>query len=119
MKERFKEIRQKRKMTQRQFAELLEANQQSITDIETGKKNISIELLDILGTKLQINLNWLICGMGKMYASFSGYELNEPGALYGKDIHTKDVLIETLQDQVIFLKEDNLRLKKKCGEVQV
>jgi DNA-binding XRE family transcriptional regulator len=34
MKERFKEIRQKRKMTQQQFAELLGTNQQSITDME-------------------------------------------------------------------------------------
>ena len=118
MKQRFKQIRIKMNCTQAQFADMLDTNPQSITDIESGRKKPNENLLEKLHTKLSVNLNWLICGTGKMQEIFpsKAYILGEPEACYGSDSNLKDMLIESLKDQVQILKADNERLKKFCEE---
>lgn len=116
MKQRFKQIRIKLNCTQARLAEILDTNPQSITDIESGRKRPNEGMLEKLHTKLSVNLNWLICGTGKMQEIFPprAYILNEPEAPYGNDL--KDMLIESLKEQIQILKADNERLKKLCQE---
>lgn len=115
MKERFKKIRLKLNCTQLQFSEKLGTNQQSITDVESGRKKPNEDLLEKLHIKLAVNLNWLICGTGKMMEEYSSI-LMEPQASYGKENNLKDMLIDSLKNQVEILKSDNERLKQKCEE---
>ena len=66
VKERFIRIREHHHYNKTQFAEFLGTNPQGISDIETGRKKINIEIAQILHEKLQVNLNWLISGTGNM-----------------------------------------------------
>jgi transcriptional regulator with XRE-family HTH domain len=82
--ERFKNIRAKLKFTQEDFALKLEEKLSSIGDIESGRKLPNSEILEKLHIKYGIDLNWLICGSGKMKLSESGAaQVNEPQTEYG------------------------------------
>jgi DNA-binding XRE family transcriptional regulator len=63
---RFKQVRANIDITQDKLALSLETNQQSITNIESGRTRIGIDIMYYLHIKYGINLNWLICGKQKM-----------------------------------------------------
>jgi len=112
--ERFKIIRKTLKYKQEDFAIILNTNQQGISDIENEKKQIPFEIIEFLGTRYNINLNWLILGIGNMYMEYQrDYSIaNEPHAKYGEDnitslqkeIERKDTIINSLIDQIQLLK---------------
>lgn len=63
---RFKFFRESLDKKQGEFANELNVNQQSISDIERGIKNISLEIIEILLVKFKLDSNWLITGQGRM-----------------------------------------------------
>lgn len=82
--DRFIIIRKYFTKKQNEFADLLEINQQGISDIERGRKKIPYEILGKIG-KLGINLNWLLTGEGEMLTSGCDENaLHEPRVEYGK-----------------------------------
>ena len=74
IRERFRLIRKSFSLNQETFGSDLGTNQVGITDIERGKKNVSIEILEILHTRFFINLNWLICGTGDIKHNYSDFD---------------------------------------------
>jgi hypothetical protein len=80
--------------------------------------------MQILYNKYQINLNWLICGSGNMYArEYNSNELvlNEPRLDYGLQIGSegwKEAL--NAKDELIEMQKNEIkRLKEKCGEINI
>ena len=64
--QRFKKVREHYRMTQSAFGESLDATQANITDVERGKVFPNPVILENIHKKYMINLNWLLCGTGKM-----------------------------------------------------
>ncbi len=84
-----------------QLAAVLGTNKAGISDIKSGRKKISVELLRRMKLSYpSINLNWIIMGVGEMYCLESGPD-TEPIAV------TKDTAI------VEFFKQFNPVLEQK------
>lgn len=66
--ERFKEIRQYKGLTQKQFADSLGIVQGFLSGIERGKKNPSDTLIIALRNLYEINEEWLATGQGAMFS---------------------------------------------------
>lgn len=109
--QRFKEVRTKYGYTQVQFAELLEVNQQSITDVETNKKKPSFQMLEKLGNKLGISMDWLICNSGHMkkmsYFNTASLEASDP------PVNESKLLTEKME-----LLEENRKLRIRIEELE-
>jgi transcriptional regulator with XRE-family HTH domain len=82
---RFKKIRQELGLIQEAFATNLGMKQDNYAKIETGKVNPTLKTLIVLHNKYGINLNWLICGSGKMKLTenVNTNYVNEPPPEYG------------------------------------
>lgn len=65
--EKFKIIRDEKRLTQQALADMLSVKKQNISNIESGHQNPSAELLKKLVDKLNVNLNWLIADRGSMF----------------------------------------------------
>lgn len=70
---RFKEIRKKLNLTQKELADILGSPAQRITDIETGKvKNIKNNELGTLEKQYDINPLWVLTGDGNLLKNDTG-----------------------------------------------
>lgn len=67
IKDRFIHIRKILNKSQKDFSIELNTNQQSISDIERGIKNISVELMEKFCVTYNVNANWLLNGEGDMF----------------------------------------------------
>ena len=65
--ERLKYIRIEKRFTQAELAELLQIKRQTISNIESGNNNPSIDFISKLIENLNVNANWLIAGVGKPF----------------------------------------------------
>lgn len=65
--EKFKQIREVKRLTQQGLADILYVKKQNVSNIENGHQNPSIELMIKLLDILNINLNWLIADKGAMF----------------------------------------------------
>ncbi len=92
--ERFRSIRQLYKLSQEAFGKKINLSQANITDIERGKVSPNITIMEKFHNELLINLNWLICGKGKMKLIEEGLTVEEP--YQGYEIF-KDKYIEALE----------------------
>ena len=64
--DRFKAARKKRNYTQEELAEELKISRNSVGMIERGTFRPSEEIIDLLCSKLWIDKNWLLTGVGNM-----------------------------------------------------
>jgi len=70
---RFKQMRKKLNLTQKELADILGTPTQRITDIETGKvKNIKNNEIVILEKKYDINPLWVLTGDGNLFKNDNG-----------------------------------------------
>lgn len=84
------------------FAELLDVNQQSISDVERGIKKIPYEIMEKLAG-FDVNINWLLCGKGEPFFNSDDKmeELSEPEMNYGnKEIEQLKVEIDNLKKRM-------------------
>lgn len=81
-----KKIRKDNKLTQEEFGNIICLTKQSISNIEKGKTYPTLETLDIIGNKFNININTLI------YTSFYK-KSNDPIDRYN---HSKETLISIM-----------------------
>lgn len=77
IKERFKLLRKKIKLTQKELANILHINQSTIQAYENGKAFPSSKKLEILFREFNININWIITGEGEMFLELSKDELQK------------------------------------------
>lgn len=67
LKDRIKEIRTIRNLTQSEFAKILGTVQNTITGYETGRRNPSGSAMALMCEKFDVNEEWLRNGTGKMF----------------------------------------------------
>lgn len=65
--EKFKILRDEKRLTQQALADLLCVKKQNISNIESGHQNPTAELMRKLLEQLNVNLNWLIADVGSMF----------------------------------------------------
>lgn len=66
MHERLKLIREKIGLNQTSFAEVFSVTQRTLSNWETGRNEPSLSVLQKISRDYNINMNWLITGVGKM-----------------------------------------------------
>lgn len=112
MNTRFKEIRKIKKLTQKQYGEILNLSQNHISDLEKGKKNLTNRIINDLEKSLNVNKEWLETGLGEIF-------INPVDSLNIKDKEIKDFmnlysqLDEKERLHVKKLVESALNLKKE------
>jgi hypothetical protein len=123
MHKRFEKVFNELDFSQVEFAEIVGTKQSIVSRMLSGKVKVSLPAMQILYNKYKINLNWLICGSGNMYArdeKISDIILNEPPLNYGvssghegwrEALRAKDELIEMQKNEIN-------RLKAKFGEMK-
>lgn len=62
--ERFREVRAKTNLSQKDFAESVGVSQSVVSDIERGAREPSRQILSVLAEKYSVDLNWLLLGIG-------------------------------------------------------
>lgn len=83
MNERIKTIREDRKLSQSEFADMLDLKRNSISLIELGKRNPSDRTINDICREFSVNEHWLRTGEGEPYIKGSADELAElVGRLY-------------------------------------
>lgn len=81
--ERIKTIREDRKLSQSEFADMLDLKRNSISLIELGKRNPSDRTINDICREFSVNEHWLRTGEGEPYIKGSDDELAElVGRLY-------------------------------------
>ncbi|MCD7948290.1 MAG: helix-turn-helix domain-containing protein [Oscillospiraceae bacterium] len=81
---RFREVRLKQNLTQREFCKILGISQTHIASIELGRDNPSRTLKLLLSYCMDINYEWLESGTGEKYCLS---ELNDTSLL--KDLYSE------------------------------
>ena len=64
---RLKEIREEKRYTQKEFADILDLKQAKIRDMEVGRGKVSTEIALKIEDEFNINLRWLLAGRGDKY----------------------------------------------------
>lgn len=111
MNDRFKKIRKQKKLTQRQYGELLGLSQNHISSLEKGERNITDRIIRDLNIQLNVNPDWIRTGEGEMF-------MNPIDELDLEDQDVKDFmnlyaqLDESTREHVKNLVEAALKLKK-------
>ena len=65
--QRFKKIRTTLNLSQEDFGNKIGLSKSSISAVENDKSFISIEIQRTLFMEYNVNLNWLVCGVGNMF----------------------------------------------------
>ncbi len=76
--DRIKAVRQHLKIAQNIFAEQLKTSAGYISEIESGKTNPGVDLMEALKNVYNVNINWLITGIGGMFETSYETETTEP-----------------------------------------
>lgn len=85
-----------------QLANMLSTNKASISDIKSGRKKISIELLRRMKISYpEVNINWIIMGDGDMYCS---NEIQEEQTTQNPTTPT-DYLIDMIKEKDRIIRE--------------
>lgn len=84
MKERLKEIRKSKKLSQAEFAEMLNISRGHLAGLESGAKNITDRLVNDICRVFNVNTSWFIDGEGEMF--------NDPLDGLGIDDELKDMI---------------------------
>lgn len=71
MNTRIKKIRKSLRLTQKDFGAKIGMKPSSISDIETGRNNLSEQTIKLICKEYQINEVWLRTGEGEMYSEIS------------------------------------------------
>lgn len=99
MVDRIKEIRQKIFVSQSNMEDCLNLSRNTLSAYERGKAFFKPHTLQLLASKYNININWLLTGQGNMLLS------DEDKANNNELIQQQQDRIKELQAQVDLLKE--------------
>ncbi|MBR4122988.1 MAG: helix-turn-helix transcriptional regulator, partial [Clostridia bacterium] len=65
--EKFKALREEKRLTQQALANILSVTKQNIANVESGHQKPTFDLMKKMIEELNINTNWLIADVGTMY----------------------------------------------------
>lgn len=95
MKDRLKKLRKALDLTQTEFAERIGTVQNTITGYESGRRNPSGPVISAICKEFNVNREWLVSGVGEMFAPDAGNELEALAKKYGYSAAVA-VLVEKL-----------------------
>lgn len=75
--QRIKEVRENKKLSQKEFADRIDMKRNSIAQIETGIRNPSDRTLKAICKEFGINYSWLKDGIGDMESEFKNSILDD------------------------------------------
>ena len=108
---RIREYRENLKLSQTEFGlKLGNFKQSDITNAETGRVDIGIDLLIALHNTFNIDINWLITGNKQYTLNDDQNELMEGCEGYQNDIKRIKIDIDLLKEH-LYLLEQKLKLK--------
>ena len=107
--ERIKQIREVLGLTQQELAFKLKIGQSTIADVEKGRIYPNQNYVKGLHEIFDINLNWLICGSGKMKNQINFVE--EPESIYKKN--NDEIEKSLLLDMIKLLEENKTLMEEK------
>ena len=70
---RILQLRDLLSLSQTEFARKIGISQGALSQLESGRTNLSIETLKNLSDSLHINCNWMVSGQGQMFSEHSQY----------------------------------------------
>lgn len=95
MNERIKELRKALNLTQQQFADRIGIKRNTIANYEIGRNDSVETVLVMICREFNVNREWLLNGIGEMFAPESNDELEALAKKYGYSAAVQ-VLIEKL-----------------------
>lgn len=75
--QRIKEVRENKKLSQKEFADRIDMKRNSIAQIETGIRNPSDRTLKAICKEFNVNYSWLKDGVGEMESEFKNSILDD------------------------------------------
>jgi len=93
---RMKEVRQSIGMSQSELADKMKYYQSNICGIERGYSYPGMSLLRYLGETHNINMNWIIFGIGEMREKYAGYNGWNDYAEYDEEMKDLYFHLETV-----------------------
>ena len=81
--ERIIELRELLKLSQREFSEEIGITQGALSQLESGKSNLSLATLEKIHTTFNINCNWLVVGVGDIFLASDELPLEDMGIGHG------------------------------------
>ena len=95
--ERIKKLRKEKDLTQQQFCNLIGFKQNSISLVESGKRNISDQAIKSICREFNISEAWLQTGEGEMFVPTPETAIDEIIRDYGLDDLDRQIITEYLQ----------------------
>lgn len=65
--EKIKQLRQSLNLSQDEFGAIFNIQKQMVSSLEKNKLKLNNEKLELLCSKYNVNINWLLCGKGTMF----------------------------------------------------
>lgn len=88
--QRIKDIRKKYNLTQSELADSIGVSKSKISKLESGKENISLDVMHSLCSQFSINFTWLESGTGEML-------LREPETKRKPMPNIENIILESMQ----------------------
>ena len=95
MNERIKELRKRLNLTQQQFADRIGIKRNTIANYEIGRNDPVDSVVVLICKEFNVNREWLVSGVGEMFAPDAGNELEALAKKYGYSAAVA-VLVEKL-----------------------
>lgn len=109
---RIRELREHKKLTQKEFCELVEIKQSNLSHIENKGEKISIEVISRIISNFNIDANWLILGRGEMFYKKED-QSNKDNSIISQYLEDKEKMVKMLEKEVNRLEQENMFLKEK------
>lgn len=78
---RIREIRKHLRLTQKKLAKKLDISDGYISDIEKGKKNPGIHVLEKLFERFKVNISYIFEGEGEYFSKTEKEKITKPGSI--------------------------------------
>jgi transcriptional regulator with XRE-family HTH domain len=112
---RIKELRAKKNCKQKEFAEIFNIDSSTLSKIEQGKMQPTLQFLMEISSKLEVSVDWILTGKGELYQSEMVIE--EPKERYGNNNLTLD--LSSFKDQLDRIEKQNLEIIDRLERPQL
>lgn len=117
MRERITEIRKHLDLNQKEFAEKVGCHRNRVSDIERGLREAPKSTIFALCTELNIDLNWLVLGIGSMFQNKTGQASGQSFDESNKQIELLEKLIAE-KEKLLAEKDARIKLLEQILEQQ-
>lgn len=94
MNERLKELRKYLNLSQRVFAEKLGITDSGLSNLESGKRNLTEQMVISICREFNVNRAWLVDGIGEMFTNLPETIIDELGLQYELSDEEKDLVAD-------------------------